>query len=105
MKKSPKKQINIQEQKQVYKFMLAAAKEFKEEPDILKMTHSSYGYSLKFFADEKRNDIFILYGCDENGKIRSKQPLYIGNVQEIISFLTDKDNVDSVMQQVCDDTD
>lgn len=84
----------------IYEFMLRAAEEFKSEPQILKMLFSYGDLSIKIIADEENNKIFSLYGCDEDGNVSAKQPLCIGNVDEIVSFLNDKNNIDDVMKQI-----
>lgn len=92
--------ITNQKRKQIYEFMLRAAKGFSDEPDIFEMVYSCGDYNIKFVADIANYGIYSIYGCDEDGNIRSKQPLCTGGVDEIVKYLNDKNNIDEVMSLV-----
>ena len=91
---------DAQERKQIYEFMLRAAKGFSDEPDIFAMVYSCGDYNIKFVADRANYGIYSIYGCDENEVVHSEQPLYTGNVEGIVGYLNDKSNVENVMRQV-----
>lgn len=91
---------DAQVRKQIYEFMVKAAKKFSYDSDIFEMVYSWGDYNIKFIADRANYGIYSIYGCDDDGIIHSKQPLYTGNVEGIVGYLNDKNNVENVMQQV-----
>ena len=93
--------ITNHKRKQIYEFMLKAACEFSDDPDIFEMVYSWGGYNMKFVADRTNYGIYSIYGCDEDEVVHSEQPLYTGNVERIVGYLNDKSNVENVMRQVC----
>ena len=86
--------------KLIYEFMLHAADSFSQDPSILEMSFCWGGCSIKFSADKANYGIYSIYGCDEDGNVRSEHPLCTGSVDEIVKYLNDKNNVDEVMPLV-----
>lgn len=84
----------------IYGFMMRAAKEFQSDSNIFNMLFNYGDRSIKIIADEEDNKTFSLYGCDKEGHIHSEQPLCIGGVDEIVSYLNDKNNIFDVMKQL-----
>ena len=91
---------DAQVRKQIYEFMVKAAKKISYDSDIFEMVYSWGDYNIKFIADRANYGIYSIYGCDEDGNIRSKQPLCTGGVDEIVKYLNDKNNIDEVMSLV-----
>ena len=91
---------DMKKRKKIYEFMVKAACKFSDDPDIFEMVYSWGGYNMKFVADRTNYGIYSIYGCDEDEIIHLEQPLYTGNVEEIVGYLNDKNNVENVMQQV-----
>lgn len=85
----------------IYGFMMRAAKEFQSDSNIFNMLFNYGDRSIKIIADEKINKQYSLYGCDKEGHIHSEHPLCTGSVDEIVSYLNDKNNIDDAMKQVC----
>ena len=91
---------DMKKRKKIYEFMGKAARKFSDDPDIFEMVYSWGGYNMKFVADRTNYGIYSIYGCNEDEIIHLEQPLYTGNVEEIVGYLNDKNNVENVMQQV-----
>lgn len=81
--------------------MQRAAKDFEEDTKILTSLFCWGGFGIKIIADKTLYGIYSLYGCDEDGHIHVKHPLCIGNADEIISYLNDKNNINDVSRQIC----
>ena len=91
----------------VYEHMLHVARDITEEPDIINMycvLHTKeFNCGLKFVAEQTYTEtqiktIYIMYGCDEDGRALSKHPLYVGALDEIVAYLKNQSNVEEVMQ-------
>ena len=88
------------DRKLIYEFMLRAADNFSRDTDVLEMLFSWGDYNMKFSADRANYGIYSVYGCDEDGNVRSAQPFCTGSVDEIVKYLNDKNNVDEVLPSV-----
>lgn len=90
----------MEERQLIYQFVVKAARRLYADPGIITFSYSSCGYGIKFIAEEGEWRRYSVYGCDEDENCRSQKPLFTGDLDEVVEYLENEDNLDAVMKQI-----